>query len=326
MTPLKSGVVSVTIVTHDNWPDLELAIESVLNQSYRNLEIVVIDNDSHDSTADEVSNRYSGRVRYIRQENRLDAGGYNRGITETSGEFVQLLDADDFLAPNKIEKQLEVFAANPGTDIVYGDGCQFQTSPGRPDWEGWETAQYDDMLARLLDPLGEGGGLLSHGVLMKRQALERIGPWDEKILSADQDYWLRCAAAGCVFRYSPGAWAFHRRRSGQMSSDRRAMLGRMEQTLTKALTYVKSEPHRSILRRRLAGIRFAIAVMHPDLDRPHAVQLLESARELDPVRVNGMAYRIGRAVIRTPGARRAFHHPSLRHFRRRVGRAIGVLD
>jgi glycosyltransferase involved in cell wall biosynthesis len=323
---LAPGIVSIAIVTHDNWPDLELAIESAINQSYRNLEIVLIDNDSHDSTSDEVAQRYSGELRYVKQANRLDAGGYNRGIAETSGEFVQLLDADDFLAPNKIEKQVEVFAANPHVDIVYGDGCQFQTSPGKPDWEGWETGQYDDMLARLLDPAGEGAGLLSHGVLFRRSALERVGPWDEQILSADQDYWLRCAAAECVFRYSPGAWAFHRRRPGQMSSDRRAMLGRMEQTLTKALTYVHSEPHRSMLRRRLAGIKFGIALMNPDLDRNSAAELLESARELDPARVNGMAYRFGKAVIRTPGARRAFHHSSLRRLRRRVGRAIGVLD
>jgi glycosyltransferase involved in cell wall biosynthesis len=326
MTSIGQQLVSVAIVTHDNWPDLELAIESVLNQSYRNLEVVLIDNDSTDATEDEIARRYDGRLRYVRQANRLDAGGYNRGIAETLGEFVQLLDADDFLAPNKIQKQLEVFAANPEADIVYGDGCQFQTSPGRPDFEGWETAQYDDMLARLLDPAGEGAGLLSHGVLMRRTALDRVGPWDEQILSADQDYWLRCAAAGCEFRYSPGAWAFHRRRPGQMSADRRAMLGRMEQTLTKALTYVNGEPHRSMLRRRLAGIRFAIALMSPNLDYHRAAELLESARDLDPVRVNGMAYRIGRAVIRTPGARSAFHHSSLRNLRRRVARAIGILD
>jgi glycosyltransferase involved in cell wall biosynthesis len=326
MTVLRQGIVSVVIVAHDNWPDLELAVESVLNQSYRNLEVVLVDNDSRDSTATEVSRRYAGRLRYLQQSNRMDAGGYNRGIAETSGEFVQLLDADDFIAVNKIEKQLEVFSANHDADIVYGDGCQFQTSPGRPDWEGWKTVQHDDMLARLLDPAGEGAGLLPHAVLMKRRALERVGPWDETILSADQDYWLRCAAAGCVFRYSPGAWAFHRRRPGQMSSDRKAMLGRMEQTLTKALTYVDREPYRSILRRRLAGIRFAIALVGPELDRRQAAELLESARELDPRRVNGMAYRLGRAVVRTPGARSALRHPSLRLVRRSVGRVMGVLD
>src|SRR5579864_6145645 len=109
-------VVSIVIVCHNNWPDLELAIQSSLRQTYSPLEVIVVDNDSTDATASEVPKRFGASVRYLRQLNRGDGGGYNAGCLVSSGDFVQFLDGDDFLAPNKIAKQVEAFRLNPETD------------------------------------------------------------------------------------------------------------------------------------------------------------------------------------------------------------------
>ena len=57
-----------------------------------------------------------------------------------AGEFVQFLDGDDFLAPDKVEKQVAVLNAAPEVDVVYGDVRQFQSSAGRANWEDWDTA------------------------------------------------------------------------------------------------------------------------------------------------------------------------------------------
>ncbi|MEO5590323.1 MAG: glycosyltransferase family A protein, partial [Gemmatimonadaceae bacterium] len=162
------SLVSIAIVAHDNWPDLELAIESALCQSWPDIEVIVVDNDSIDGTEAGVLRRFEGRVRYVRQPNTLDGGGYNRGIAEARGEFIQLLDGDDFLAPNKIALQLEVFTQQPGADIVYGDTRQFQGRAGRPLWADWDTRQETDMLATLLDPAGAGAGLVLHSTLFRR--------------------------------------------------------------------------------------------------------------------------------------------------------------
>ena len=224
-------LVTIVIVAHDNWPALELAIESALAQSWASIEIVVVDNDSRDATSSEVPRLYGDRIRYVRQPNVLDGGGYNRGITESSGEFVQLLDGDDFLAPNKIAKQMQTFAARSDADIVYGDARQFQDTAGKPEWSDWDTRAQGDMLATLIDPAGEGAGLVIHSALFRRRTLEIVGPWDESFVGADFDYWLRAAWAGCVFVYSPGAWCFHRRRPAQMSADKRAMYDRTVRTL-----------------------------------------------------------------------------------------------
>src|SRR5690349_19370060 len=123
------GLVSVVLVGHNNWPDLEMAIASALGQTYPNVEIIVIDNDSTDATSVEVPRRFGHRVRYIRQPNTSNGGGYNRGIDESSGEFVHLLDGDDVLSPTMIEKQVSMLDQDRSVDAVYGDVRPFLDEP-----------------------------------------------------------------------------------------------------------------------------------------------------------------------------------------------------
>jgi GT2 family glycosyltransferase len=320
-----SPLVSVVIVAHNNWPDLELAIESVLSQSHRELEVILIDNGSTDRTELEVTERYGSRLRYIRQANLHGSAGYNRGVTESSGSFIQLLDGDDFIAPNKIEKQLQVFRESPEADIVYGDTRQIHSGIGRPGWYEWETTQQDDMLAALIDPPSGTAGLLPHSVLIRRAAWDRIGPWDEDILSADPDYWLRAAWVGCVFRYSSGAWCFHRRRPTSVSANLRAMVDRMEQTYEKAAGYIDREPYRSRVLARLARLRFGSAVSDIRLNRAERIAKLRSAARLSPGTISPVAYALGFAAILAPGAQRLAHGPALAGLRRRIGISFGLL-
>jgi GT2 family glycosyltransferase len=319
-------VVTVVIVTHNNWPDLELAIESALCQSWPDIEVIIIDNESTDGTEAWILRRFEGRVRYFRQRNTLDGGGYNRGIAESNGDFIQLLDGDDFLAPNKIARQMEVFDERPEADIVYGETRQFQGQPGRPAWSDWTTTAHDDMLATLIDPAGDGAGLVPHTALFRRDVFDRVGPWDETFVGADFDFWLRAAWAGCVFAFSPGAWCFHRRRPGQMSSDHGEMVRRTIGTLEKALTYIDREPYRSMVKKRLAGLRYASAVTNLDLDRQSAIESLRQSRELDPSRISTVPFAAAYAAVAIPGVRRLIKSASLSTVRRGIGRSLGVLD
>jgi GT2 family glycosyltransferase len=319
-------LVSIAIVAHNNWPDLELAIESALCQSWRETEVIVVDNESSDDTPSQVASRYSDRVRYVRQKNSLDGGGYNRGIAESRGEFVQLLDGDDLLAPNKIERQMQVFDDYPDAGIVYGDTRQFQGQAGKPEWSDWNTTAHSDMLATLLDPAGAGAGLVPHAALFRRSVFERVGQWDESLFGADLDYWLRSASAGVKFVYSPGAWCFHRRRPAQMSADSVAMVNRTITTLEKSLGYIDREPYRSMVRARLAGLRYGAAMTDLRLDRSGALSSLRRARELDPARISSVPYWVARAAVSIPGARNVLKSSVLSAPRRAIARALGVLD
>src|SRR5215211_9350661 len=105
--PAEAGLVSVVIPCYNQAHFLGEAIESVLSQSYRNFEILVVDDGSTDNTS-EVASRYE-RVRIVRQENRGLSGARNRGLREAKGEYVVFLDADDRLLPGALEASLGCF-------------------------------------------------------------------------------------------------------------------------------------------------------------------------------------------------------------------------
>src|SRR5215472_12797866 len=107
------GLVSIVVICHDSWPFLEIAVWSALQQSYGRLEVIVVDNGSTDATPGELARIFGDRIRYVRQANNGGGGAYNRGIREARGEFVHLLDGDDFLAPHAVEKQMEIMRWRP---------------------------------------------------------------------------------------------------------------------------------------------------------------------------------------------------------------------
>ena len=317
-----ADLVSVVIVAHDDWPDLELAIESALGQSHPHVEVIVVDNDSSDATPQVVPDRYGDRVAFRRQPNRYEGGGRNTGFELASGELIQFLDADDFLAPDKVAKQVAACESDPDVDIVYGDFRVFGL-PGLKYEEG-DTRDFDDILLALLSPDGNGAGLLVHSALFRRRALERIGPWDETIPTSDQDYWLRAAAAGCTFKHCPGSLCFYRRRPGQMTSRRLGLLRDMEMTLAKALDYVEDSPYRDLVVTRLARLRFVLAVAGESGDRRAGLAELRLAREGSPETVSKLAYALGCTLISVPGGSSLARAQGLRPARALGARLLGL--
>ena len=326
------GLVSIIIVAHDNWPDLELAIQSALNQSYKPLEVIVVDNSSTDATAQLVPKLFERRIRYVKQPNTGEGGGRNAGLRLANGEFIQFLDGDDFLAPDKIEKQIATFNALPNIDVVYGDVRQFQTSAGAATWEDWDTQDYPDMLATLLSPRGNGAGLLPDSVMFRRRALDIVGPWTESFpgregnvsayIGSDQDYWLRAAWSGCRFKYCPGSLSFYRRRSNQLMSNSRAAVRGMEPVLVRAREYITQEPYRAIVLQQLGRLLFYLAISEKNSTRTKSLSELKRAREAAPKIITPSAFAIGWLLIVTrigPYLFRSWLRPVRRAFAKLVG-------
>jgi len=112
--------VSVVIPTYESEKTLARAIDSVLAQTYRDFETIVVDDGSTDGT-DEVLNSYGERIRVIRQDNRGTSAARNTGILAARGKYVAFLDSDDFWMPNKLELQLKLLEKNPEVGIVFSD-------------------------------------------------------------------------------------------------------------------------------------------------------------------------------------------------------------
>jgi glycosyltransferase involved in cell wall biosynthesis len=122
-------LVSVVIPCYRQAHFLGEAIESVLSQSYRNFEIIVVDDGSPDNTF-EVATRYPG-VRYIRQDNRGQSGARNRGLQESKGNYLVFLDADDRLFPNALEIGMDCLDVHPECAFVFGH-VKFIAQDGSP--------------------------------------------------------------------------------------------------------------------------------------------------------------------------------------------------
>ncbi|OFW10657.1 MAG: hypothetical protein A3H27_03240 [Acidobacteria bacterium RIFCSPLOWO2_02_FULL_59_13] len=295
------GLVSVVVCSYNNWPDVEMAIASALHQSYQPLEVIVVDNSSTDATPDEVPRRFGRSVHYMRQPNRQWTGAYNAGFGVARGEYIQFLDGDDVLAPNKVEKQVEVFRTNRELDIVYGDVRLFQTLGGVANWKDTATEPEDDMLRALVAPKEEWGGLTILGMLFHRKALERVGPLDERLYIGDIDFWLRAAYAGCRFGHCPGSLlAFYRIRPGQMTKDLPALAHGLEAVWEKALGYVEREPYRSLIAATVARQRFGRALSQDRLSRQERLAMLALARATSPETISAFACAAVQAAMLLP--------------------------
>src|SRR4051812_6741892 len=112
------SLVSVVIPCYNQANFLSEAIETVLQQTYRHIEIIVVDDGSIDNTS-QVSQSYP--VRYIHQNNQGLPAARNTGILASRGEFVVLLDSDDRLFPHAIESGLRIFEMDPECMMATGD-------------------------------------------------------------------------------------------------------------------------------------------------------------------------------------------------------------
>ncbi|PYS51296.1 MAG: glycosyl transferase family A [Acidobacteria bacterium] len=181
-------LVSVIIPSYNYARYIGEAIDSVLAQTYANVEVVVVDNSSTDNTL-EVLRGYGDSIRWFQQPNQGVSGSRNRGIVESGGELVAFLDADDVWLPEKLARQVEFFN-DPCIGMVYC-GLQFIDALGNPLERSVEGLR-GQVLKRMA--LLEAPGIPACGssAIVRREALEKAGGFDRELsISADWDMWRR---------------------------------------------------------------------------------------------------------------------------------------
>ncbi len=183
--------VSVIIPNYNYGRFLYATIDSVLNQSHSNLEVIVIDNGSTDNSR-EVLESYGKEIKTIFQENLGQSAARNAGLAKSSGSLIALLDADDNWARSKIEKQLEML--NDETEFVYTAMRRFDSDTGKtinvvePVFQGDCQAAFVEYPSRAIVPGGESSALFS------RRLAEKVGLFNPELNSAaGRDYFRRCS-------------------------------------------------------------------------------------------------------------------------------------
>jgi glycosyltransferase involved in cell wall biosynthesis len=119
---LRAPRVSVVMASYNRGYIIREALESALNQTYRDFEVIVVDDGSGDDTREIVESFAGEQIRYIRHDrNRGYSAASNTGISAATGEFVGFLDSDDLWKPDKLERQVDFFARHPEVDVVFSD-------------------------------------------------------------------------------------------------------------------------------------------------------------------------------------------------------------
>jgi glycosyltransferase involved in cell wall biosynthesis len=186
--------LSVVIPTYNRADLIYETIDSILAQTYRDYEVIVVDDGSTDLTP-EVVDRYRDKgVRLIRQQNSGPGAARNNGIQSAGGELVAFVDDDDLWAPNKLERQVALFDQDPGLTWAYSDAYAFDSDTRREmyTWsqqvqlyEGWIATQ---LILQDFIP--------SPTPVVRRNVFDVVGYFSEKKKPEAEDWemWLRIAS------------------------------------------------------------------------------------------------------------------------------------
>ncbi|MBU2504126.1 MAG: glycosyltransferase [Nanoarchaeota archaeon] len=232
--------ISVVIAAYNTEKYIQECLDSILNQSIRNIEIIVIDDCSKDATPDivEQKSKEDSRIRLIKLKQNLGrAGALNQGIKKAKGKYIAFLDADDLMEENRLKKQSLFLENNPEISLVYsnfiqfGDGrddkfieaVKFKRDPYEIMKESFEeTLPKDTAPSRILDP----NDYIPGGSVMMRKSLFEKGIQLDPTLKNSEDYdlWLHIIGKRNKIAKVPIV-AFRYRRHGDQKSKNLEKMG-----------------------------------------------------------------------------------------------------
>jgi len=224
-------MISVIIPVYNQAVYIAEAIDSAQSQTFRDFEVIVVDDGSTDETS-QVLSQYGDSIRVIRQSNRGGAAALNRGIHAARGEWIAWLSADDAWEPAKLEKQVQVIRQNPNVGIVYTDYLYVDAKGDTLSREHFPLPPTRrQTLLRLIRRCFVNGS----STLIRRGVFARIGLYDENDrLTPDWDFFLR---AGLVFDFAhiPEPLVHYRIHGAQTSANRDVMERASRRTMSRNL-------------------------------------------------------------------------------------------
>ena len=194
--------VSIIIPLYNSAQLIKQTIDSCINQSYDNIEIIVVENRSTDNSLEEASKLESNKIKVFSITATTASAARNYGLSKANGDYIQYLDADDILSPNKIEEQLKLLQNQPDGFVASCGWGKFKTDITeavfieQPVWKIKSQVEW-------LTTSWNGGGMMQTACwLIPRKVIEKAGVWDERLtLHDDGEFMCRVllASEGNIF-------------------------------------------------------------------------------------------------------------------------------
>ncbi len=232
VTGSRLPLVSVIIPAFNSGAWLAQAIESVLAQTYPNVEVVVVNDGSIDQITDRTARAYLPHITYIERENGGVAAARNSGIAASNGELIALLDQDDLWLPHKLQTQVSILRACPHLGLVHSSFDTINSHGHRTGTIRLSQREYRPLPSLLLHV-----PIASCTTLFPRHLLDEVGTLDPALAGSDDwDLWLRMAAQGYSFYCIGEPLAYYREHSGNTSRNIDLMVQASIATLDKFYT------------------------------------------------------------------------------------------
>lgn len=202
-------LVSIVIPTFNHSQYLKKALKSIINQTYENWEVIVVDNYSVDDTEKIVANFKNNKIKYLKNHNNgIIAASRNIGIKASKGEWIAFLDSDDWWTKDKLKTCIDKI--NDEVDLIYHDLEIVSNNPillGRKKIKSRKLKK-----PIIIDLLINGNAINNSSVIVRKKLLERINGIDEKkdlVAAEDFNTWLRIASLTDQYIYLPKTLGYY---------------------------------------------------------------------------------------------------------------------
>ena len=220
----RDPLVSVIIPVYNAEAYLQACVDSVLAQTWYKLEIILVNDGSKDGSLALAQSFQNSRIRVLDQTNQGASAARNHGLSQAQGDYIQFLDADDLLSPEKIKLQVELLQLDPEGCIASCPWGRFVNDPQQASFQPdglWQDLGPVDFLVYKYNQ----HSMMQPGVwLLPRAVLEQAGVWDETLsLNDDGEYFSRVVLQAHKILFCPEARVYYRSANHHSLASQRSM-------------------------------------------------------------------------------------------------------
>ena len=237
-----SPKVSVVMAVYNGEQYLRLAIDSILGQTFTDLDFIIVDDGSTDQTPEILRSYDDRRIRVISQNNQGPGAAANRGIRASSAEYVARLDADDLAAPDRLHKQVGFLDQNPDY-VLIGGFMEIITADGQPIY----VQTMPTLSEEIKQSLEAGANPFFHSsVMFRRRIAMEVGLYEQIYWGIEELMYKRLLSAGHMANL-PICLGKYRITPGALTNQTRKELGRRNEILQKAVRGKLTDEERQFL-------------------------------------------------------------------------------